>query len=63
MPHDKFGKVVEPGDEVIVRFKVLQVFGEDENTTCNVNLQSIELMEGKNTTNLSCINTKMTEKM
>lgn len=60
MPHDKFGKKIEAGDEVIVRFKVKNVFtGEDH---CNVNLESVELMDGKFPTSLCQINTKQTEK-
>jgi hypothetical protein len=60
MPHDKFGKKIEAGDEVIVRFKVKQVLEND--TFCNVNLETVELMEGQYPTSLCAINTKQTER-
>ncbi len=63
MPHDKFGYPISVGDKVMVRFEVKQVFGGDENTACNVNLETLETMEGGYKTSLSNINTRMTEKI
>lgn len=45
MPHDCRGQKLEPGDEVIVRFTVADVFQSD--TACNVNLHPIDVADCK----------------
>jgi hypothetical protein len=60
MPHDKFGKVVEVGQEVIVRFRVTGVSQTEE--YCNCNIESIEGMPPTGAkTSLGAINTKQVE--
>jgi hypothetical protein len=64
MPHDKFGNVLQVGDEVVVRFKVKALHGDDDNKSCNVNLESVEGMpEHGYKASLSAINTCQTEKV
>jgi hypothetical protein len=60
MPHDKNGKEVVIGQEVIMRFKVTAVMQGTE--YCNVNLESVEkLYPGNYPTLLSAVNTKQLE--
>lgn len=60
MPHDCRGRLVEVGQTVIVRFKVLRVV--DAGDFCNVDLESIVPMPGNGIkTTLGAINTKQTE--
>jgi hypothetical protein len=63
MPHDKFGRVINVGDEVIVRFKVEQVSTGEE--YCNVQIKSIETMPPypDSFIVLSAVNTKQCEKV
>lgn len=42
MPHDKHGKVIEVGDEVVIRAKVKQVWPGAE--TCNLQVETTEKM-------------------
>lgn len=62
MPHDCNGKKIEPGDIVSVKFKVLQVFANED--ACNVELESISTMPCSGSpTRVSAINTKQTIKV
>lgn len=63
MPHDKFGKTINPGDEVIIRFRVETVQSATE--FCNMSLKSLETMPPypDNFITLSAINTKQCEKV
>lgn len=61
MPHDINGKLVEVGQEVVMRFKVTAVQAGEE--YCNVNLESVEKLYPATTygTTLSAVNTKQIE--
>lgn len=60
MPHDVNGKLVRPGQEVIVRFTVKEVYGESG--ACNVSLESVLRMpEGNCPTSIAAINTRQIE--
>lgn len=63
MPHDKFGKIVSIGDEVIIRFKVEQVSPAEE--FCNVSLKSLETMPPyvDSFITLAAVSTKQCEKI
>lgn len=62
MPHDKNGLSIQKDDEVIVRFRVVDVFGDNTGEFCNVNLESLEPMPGSGAkTSLTAINTRQTE--
>lgn len=63
MPHDKFGKLIEVGDEVFIRFKVDSVATSEE--YCNVNLTSVESMPPYTDSflHLGAVNTRQTEKV
>ncbi len=57
MPHDKNGRVVEPGQRVTVEFIVKHVHQAED--YCNVDLESVERMPGNDTTiSLTAINTR-----
>lgn len=59
MPHDCKGNILNPGDVVLVPFKIKDVHQTED--YCNVNLETVATMgpEHKFHTSLSAINTKM----
>lgn len=61
MPHDKSGKPLAIGDEVVVRFKVTNIHASE--TACNCVLETVELMDNMFPTTFSYINTKQLEKV
>jgi hypothetical protein len=63
MPHDKFGRKIEPGDEVLIRFKVNRISDCEE--YCNLGLTSIETMPPYENSfiELSAVNARQTEKV
>ena len=63
MPHDKFGHVIEAGDEVLVRFTVERVYQTEGDGYCNATLETIEPMfQSQNKTTLT-VNAKQVEKV
>lgn len=65
MPHDKNGKVLQLGDEVILRGRVVQISPNE--TYCNCTVELTERMptgEGEGRVEkLSAVNTRMFEKV
>ena len=56
MPHDIDGTLVEAGQEVLVRFKVISVTPSEE--YCNVNLETVEPMHPGEYKSTFTLNTK-----
>jgi hypothetical protein len=42
LPHDMEGVKLQPGDEVLIRAKVSQVYQLDKDDSCNVDLQVVD---------------------
>lgn len=60
MPHDKHGKQLHDGDEVIIRAVVKEVMTGDE--YCNVNLETAEAMFPGDHKSTIVLNTRQVEK-
>lgn len=59
MPHDKHGKLIEVGDEVVLRGKVTQVSAGEE--YCNVTIETAPMFPHTELGIMSAINTRQLE--
>lgn len=61
MPHDKNGKVLAAGDEVLIRARVEGVMAGEE--YCNVQVRTLEPMPPYEEGDLLTLNTRQVEKV